>query len=107
MEFRRKKDKNTASYKYLGDIVTNNNKNKMNLEAKENKVNNTIRQINTTASSDVMRGVEARVLLILYEKSGIPSLINNCESWTLSPSEEEQIDKMGIRALIQPSYNNS
>ena len=46
-----------------------------------------------------MRGVEARVLLILYEKSGIPSLINNCESWTLSPSEEEQIDKMGIRAL--------
>ena len=29
-----KRIKNTASYKYLGDIVTNNNKNKMNLEAK-------------------------------------------------------------------------
>ena len=91
--------KNTTSYKYLGDIVTDNNKNKMNLEEKENKVNNTICQINTTASSDIMRGVEARVLLILYEKSIIPSLINNCESWTLSPSEEEQVDKIGIRAL--------
>ena len=91
--------KNTTSYRYLGDIVTSNNRNKMNLEEKENKMNNTIRQINTTASSDVMRGVEARVLLILYEKSVVPSLINNCESWTLSPSEEEQVDRMGIRAL--------
>ena len=46
-----------------------------------------------------MRGVEAKVLLILYERSIIPSLINNCESWTLSTSEEEQLDRIGIRAL--------
>ena len=46
-----------------------------------------------------MRGVEANVILILYEKSILPSLINNCESWTLTTSEEEQVDKIGINAL--------
>ena len=91
--------KNTSSYKYLGDIVTDNNKNKTNLEARENKAYATVRQINTTASSDIMRGIEAKVVLILYEKSIIPSLTYNCESWTLSPSEEKQVDQIGIRAL--------
>ena len=90
---------NTTSYKYLGEVVTNDNKNKKNLEAKENKIEITIRQINTTASSDIMRGVEARVLLILFEKCIIPSLTSNCESWTLSITEERQLDKIGIRAL--------
>ena len=94
-----KRIKNTSSYRYLGDEVTNNNKNKPNLEIRENKIYATVRQINTTASSDIMRGVEARVLLILYERSIIPSLINNCESWTLTISEEDQLDRVGIRAL--------
>ena len=71
-------------------------KNKANLETRENKVTATVRQINTTASTDLIRGVETRVILILYEKSAIPSLINNCESWTLSPAEESQVDKIGI-----------
>ena len=95
-----KRIKNTSSYKYLvGDIVTDNNSNKTNLEARENKAYATVRHINTTASSDIMRGIEAKVLLILYEKSIIPSLTYNCESWTLSPSEEKQVDQIGIRAL--------
>lgn len=88
---------NTNSYKYLGDTVTNDNKNKRNLEIRENGVQAMIRQINTTASSDIMRGIESKVLLTLYETCIIPSLLNNCESWTLSKTEEEQIDKIGIR----------
>ena len=91
--------KNTTSYKYLGELITNDNKNKLNLEMKENKVQNTIRQINTTASSDIMRGIETKVLLVLYETSVLPSLTNNCESWTLSKTEEGQIDKIGIRTI--------
>ena len=54
---------NTTHYKYLGDTITNDNKNKRNLEIRENRIQSTIRQINTTASSDVMRGVETAVLL--------------------------------------------
>ena len=46
-----------------------------------------------------MKGVETKVILILYEKCIIPSLTSNCESWTLSQSEENQLDSIGIRAL--------
>ena len=63
------KIENTTKYKYLGDVITNDNKNKVNIETRENKVTATVRQINTTASSDVMRNVETWVLLILYETS--------------------------------------
>ena len=90
---------NTTSYKYLGDTITNDGKNKTNLELKENKIQATIRQINTTASSDVMRGVESKVLLILFQKCIETSLINNSESWTLSKTEEQQLDKIGIKAM--------
>ena len=90
---------NTTAYKYLGDTVTSDNKNKRNLEIKENKIEATVRQINTTASSDIMRGVEARVILTLYEKSIIPSFTNNCESWTLSKTEEKQVDRIGVKTL--------
>ena len=51
-ELGEKERKNTTSYKYLGDTITSDNKNKRNLEIKENRVESTIRQINTTASSD-------------------------------------------------------
>ena len=94
-----KEIKNTTNYKYLGDTVTNDNKNKRNLEIRENRIQGTIRQINTTASSDIMRGVETQVLLTLYEKSIVAGLLHNSESWTLNMMEEQQIDKIGIRAL--------
>ena len=98
-ELGEKKIKNTTAYKYLGDTVTNDGKNKINLEIRENKITATIRQINTTASSDIMKRVETTVILTLYEKSVIPTLIHNCESWTLSITEENQIDKIGVKAL--------
>ena len=94
-----KRIKNTTSYKYLGDMITSDNKNKINMQTRENKVAITVRQINTTASSDIMRGVEARVILVLYEKSVVPCLIYNCESWTLTPAEEKVADKIGVNAL--------
>ena len=59
----------------------------------------TTRQINTTASSDIMRRVETTVILTLYEKSILPTLIHNCVSWILNTTEETQIDKIGITAL--------
>ena len=91
--------KNPTCYKYLGEMITNDNKNKTNLEMKENKIQNTIRQINTTASSDIMRGIETKVLLKLFYTSILPSLTNNCESWTMTKTDEEQMDKIGIRTI--------
>ena len=73
--------------------------NKINLEMKENKIQKIVRQINTMASSDVMRGIEKNVILVLFETSIIPSFTNNCESWTLTKTEEDQIDKIGLRTI--------
>ena len=72
-----KKIKNTTSYKYLGDLITTDNKNKMNMPIRENKVAATVQQINTTASSDIMRGVQAHVILVLYEKSVSSTIANH------------------------------
>ena len=71
------------------------------IQIRENKVAATVRQINTTASSDIMRGVEARVIPMLYEKSVVPCLTYNCESWMLTPLEEKMADKIGLHALKQ------
>ena len=91
--------KNTETYKYLGDTITSDTKNKQNILMKENKLLLTIRQISTTASSDVMRGIETSVIMALYEKCALTSLLSNCESWTLLSSEEQELDKVGIQAI--------
>ena len=91
--------KNTTTYKYLGDTISSDNKNKQNITMKENKLHQIIRQINTTASSDIMRGIETKVILDLYEKCALSSFLCNCESWILSKAEEKQIDTIGIQAV--------
>ena len=88
---------NTKSYKYLGVIITDDNKNKQNLISRENRLNATTRQINATASSEVMRGIETKAILELYEKCILTSILFNAESWTLT--EEKQIDKTLIQAI--------
>ena len=88
---------NTKSYKYLGDIITDDNKNKQNLISRENRLNATTRQINATASSEVMRGIETKAILELYEKCILTSILFNAESWTLT--EEKQIDKTLIQEI--------
>ena len=94
-----KRIKNTTSYKYLGDYITNDGKNKQTIEKRFNQVQGIIRQINTTASSNIMKEIEAKVILDLYESCVIPSFLNNAESWTLSTSDESELDKLGIRTL--------
>ena len=46
-----------------------------------------------------MRNIETRTILKLYETCIIPSFLNNAESWTLLTSEENELDKLGIRIL--------
>ena len=90
---------NTSTYKYLGDSITSDGKNKQNISMKQNKLQQIIRQINTTASSEVMCGIETRVILELYDKFALTAFLNNSESWTLSISEEKEVDKLGIQAM--------
>ena len=90
---------NTTSYKYLGDLITSDGKNKSNIENRFNRTQGIIRQINTTAGSEIMRNIETKTILELYERCVIPSFLNNAESWTLSTPEEKELDKLGIRIL--------
>ena len=99
-----KRIRNTTSYKYLGDTITNDGKNKINIEKRFNTVQAIIRQINTTASSDVMKGIESKVILELFHACIIPSFLNNAESWCLSNSDEKELDKLGIR-IIKRLFN--
>ena len=89
----------TTQYRYLGDIVTNDGKNKENINARRNKLKGTTININTIAANEVLNSVETAVLLELHEKISIASLLNNAESWTLSKGEEEDIEKMEVQAL--------
>ena len=51
------------------------------------------------ASSDVMKGIETRVILSLYESRILPCLLNNAESWTLSVGDEKKLDAIGIKVM--------
>ena len=86
-------------YRYLGDVITSDGKNKLNIEMRQNKLQASVRKINTSASSDVMRTVETGVILELHEKINIPSLLTNAESWVLSKTEQQELEKSEIRAL--------
>ena len=90
---------NTTTYKYLGDTITSDNKNKSLLKTRENNLLARTRQINTTASSDVMRGIGTKVTLDLYEKCVLTSFFTNAESWTLTATEDKEIDRIGIQAV--------
>jgi hypothetical protein len=87
------------SYKYLGDLITNDGKNKENIILRGNRIQTTVRCINTTASSDVMKRVECKVILKLFETMILPSLLNNSESWLLTETDEKEIEKIEIQAL--------
>ena len=47
----------SIQHEYLGDMISSDGKNKMLLQARENNLMATTRQINTTASSDVMQHI--------------------------------------------------
>ena len=50
--------KETEKYKYLGDIITNDGKNKENLNARKTRLQSTTIIVNTIASSEVINKVE-------------------------------------------------
>ena len=89
----------TTSYKYLGDVITNDGKNMKNIESRKTKTYATTININSIASTEVLRGIETSVLLQLHDKITIPGLLANAESWSLSKTEYTEIEKIEYQAL--------
>ena len=89
----------TDKYKYLGDVVTPDGKNKENLQNRMIKSQATSVNINTIASSETLLGIETMVILELHDKICIPGLLNNCESWNLTKKEELELEKIEMKAI--------
>ena len=70
----------TKEYKYLGDVITSDGRNKKNLLNRKAKIQATTTNIHTIASSDILNRIETSVLLELHEKISIISLLSNAES---------------------------
>ena len=89
----------TTTYKYLGDIISNDGKNSKNIESRKTKTQATCININSIASTEVLRKIETSVLLELHEKITIPGLLANSESWSLTKTEYTEIEKIEYQAL--------
>ena len=87
------------SYKYLGDLITNDGKNIKNLEQRKNKITAATTTINAIAETEVMRKIETTILIKLHETITIPILLNNAESWNLSKGERDILEKIEIQTL--------
>ena len=88
-----------SSYKYLGDVISNNGKNRRNLEMRKEKINASTITINTIAESEILSKIESRVLLELPDKVNLPGLLINRESWSLNKSEKYELERIEIQAL--------
>ena len=98
-QFGEEKIKKCESYKYLGDVITNNGKNKENIAERKRKAIATTISINTIAGNEVLNRIETPVLLDLHEKITIPSLLNNAEAWELTITDLKEIEQIEITSL--------
>ena len=94
---------NCNEYKYLGDIISNDGKNKQNINERKRKATATTISINTLASNEILNCIETPILLELHERITIPTLLNNAEAWVLKAyeiKELEQIERNCIKSLF-------
>ena len=89
----------TTTYKYLGDVISNDGKNIKNIESRKAKTLATTINMNSIASTEILCKIETSVLLELHDKVTVPGLLANAEAWTLSKTELNEIEKIEYQAL--------
>ena len=65
----------TTTYKYLGDIITNDGKNTKNLESRKIKLNSSTISIKTIASSETLHKLEISLLLEMHNSINLSALL--------------------------------
>ena len=88
-----------VTYKYLGDVISNDGRNSKNIESRKQKINATTVAINSIASSEILRGIETSVLLNLHGKRNVSQLLTNAETWNLNRGEKVELERIEIQAL--------
>ena len=92
---------NCETYRYLGEEISRDGKTKVNLMERFKKVKATVRAIMTSAKTGVMKRVETKVLLKLYDSVILPSFLYNAETWALNAEERKEADKILLWAWKQ------
>ena len=90
---------NCEEYKYLGDIITSDGKNRKNIEARKLKLQSSTVQITAIGSNEVLRGVQASTIIMLHETMNLPKLLINAETWVLSKGDLKELNKIGVQCL--------
>ena len=98
-QFGEQRIKRCTTYKYLGEIISIDGKNKENIADRRKKINASTISINTIAANKVLNKIETPVLLELHGKITVPSLLNNAEAWDLTMTEQKEIEQIEISAI--------
>jgi hypothetical protein len=91
--------KHSQSYKYLGEIIDRNGKNQENLKEKFKKAKHSTISIITCGQQDVMKKVEVSTTLNLHEKVTVKMILHNSETWVLTKTDEQTIEKIDLWCL--------
>ena len=86
-------------YKYLGDWIKKDGKNKQNIEEREIKVMAATRKIIALCGTEIIKKLQTKALIKLHETCTLATLITNCETWTLNKGEREKLQKIELWAL--------
>ena len=96
-----------ADYKYLGDVITSDGKNKKNINERKGKAMAATISINTVASGEVLNQIEISVLLELHERVTIATLLNNAEAWVLNVQDTKELEHIEITCLKSQTYQQT
>ena len=89
----------TKSYRYLGDIITDDGKNEKNLENRREKSISTTISVKTVATNNIFNEIGTSVILELHETNTISALLTNCESWTLTKKDLNNLEQIEIQSV--------
>ena len=89
----------TNSYKYLGDMISDDGKNTKNIEARRIKTNATTTSIKNIASNSIFKEIGTPVLLDLHETITMSALLTNSESWLLNKGDKKELERIKIQAM--------
>ena len=89
----------TKSYKYLGDVISNDGKNAKNIDSRKIKLRSSTTSIKTIASSETLNKLETSLLLEMHDSINLSALLTNAESWNLNKGEKADLEQSEINAI--------
>ena len=88
----------TDRYTYLGDIITADGKNTENLENRKEKLQRATRRVLADSRIDVIQNLGVKTVLKFHEAKTILAILNNCDTWILTKTDRNKLDKMEVWA---------